>query len=159
MATAPPSPPSSPGAGAEVARYRSAMRLSPDGHHWWDGAAWQVADHVAPPLVTRSPDGRFWWDGERWRPIMAGHAGTNGYAIASLVLGILWLFWIGSVLAIIFGHIALGQVHRSRESGRGLAIAGLVLGYVGLALFVVGVIGAVLGVHTGGSIQFGPSFR
>lgn len=54
---------------------------------------------------------------------------TNGLAIASLVTGILGF----SILSVIFGHIALNQIGRSREEGRGLAIAGLVLGYVGIA--------------------------
>ncbi|MGH7703636.1 MAG: DUF4190 domain-containing protein, partial [Gemmatimonadales bacterium] len=31
---------------------------------------------------------------------------TSGLAIASLVLGILWLGWVGSLLAVIFGHSA-----------------------------------------------------
>jgi hypothetical protein len=63
--------------------------------------------------------------------------GTNGLAIASMVLGILWLWWIGSVLAVVFGHIALGQIKRTGQGGRGMAIAGLVLGYLGIALLVV----------------------
>jgi len=58
--------------------------------------------------------------------------GTNGLAIAAMVLGIIWIYWIGSILAIIFGHIALGQIKRTGQSGRGMAIAGVVLGYVGL---------------------------
>jgi len=64
---------------------------------------------------------------------------TNGLAIASLVLGILCVYWITSILAVIFGHIALSQIKRSNgtQTGRGLAIAGLVLGYVWLALLVV----------------------
>jgi hypothetical protein len=66
--------------------------------------------------------------------------GTNGLAIAALVLGILWLYWVGSILAVIFGHISLSQIHHTRQGGRGLAIAGLVLGYVGLALFLMLVI-------------------
>jgi len=70
--------------------------------------------------------------------------GTNGLAIAALVLGILWLYWVGSILAVIFGHIALSQIHHSRQGGRGLAIAGLVLGYVGLALLALFIIGAVV---------------
>ena len=53
--------------------------------------------------------------------------GTNGLAIASLVLGILWVYWIGSILAVVFGHIALGQIKRTGAGGRGLAIAGLIL--------------------------------
>lgn len=64
---------------------------------------------------------------------------TNGLAIASLVLGIIWLWWIGSILALIFGYIAKGQIDRSggRESGRGLAIAGIVLGWIGVAFLVI----------------------
>jgi hypothetical protein len=64
---------------------------------------------------------------------------TNGLAIASLVLGIMWLWWLGSVLALIFGYSAKNQIDRSggRESGRGMAIAGIVLGWVGVATFVL----------------------
>ena len=67
---------------------------------------------------------------------------TNGLAVASLVLGILWLWWLGSVLALIFGYVGKNQIDRSggQESGRGMAIAGIVLGWIGvgtLALFIV----------------------
>jgi uncharacterized protein DUF4190 len=67
--------------------------------------------------------------------------GTNGLAIASLVLGILWIYWIGSILAVVFGHIALNQTKKTGQGGRGMAIAGLVLGYVGLAVVVLVVAG------------------
>jgi hypothetical protein len=81
--------------------------------------------------------GEGWWvasDG-KWYPPQPPAAPvaqtTNGLAVASMVLGILWLFWIGSILAIIFGHISLGQSKRSNsaQGGRGMAIAGSVLGY------------------------------
>lgn len=60
---------------------------------------------------------------------------SNGMAIASLVLGILWLGGLGSLLALIFGIIGKNQIDRSGgyQSGRGMAIAGIVLGIVGLA--------------------------
>jgi hypothetical protein len=63
----------------------------------------------------------------------------NPYAIASLVMSLLWLAWVGSLAAVIFGHIALRQIARSRgtESGSGFAIAGLVIGYGALAPLVV----------------------
>lgn len=56
-------------------------------------------------------------------------------AIASMVLGIVWIYGIGSVLALIFGYQAKAQIDRSggRESGRGMAIAGIVLGWIGVA--------------------------
>lgn len=69
--------------------------------------------------------------------------GTNGFAIASMVLGIVWIYWIGSILAIIFGHVALSQIERSHQEGRGMAIAGLVLGYIGLVVLVVVIVFAV----------------
>ena len=55
-----------------------------------------------------------------------------------LVLGIVWIFWLGSILAVIFGHVALSQIKRSMGAltGRGMAIAGLVLGYLGIATLV-----------------------
>jgi hypothetical protein len=67
---------------------------------------------------------------------------VDGLAIASLVLGILWLYWIGSILAIIFGAIAIQRINKSNgwRTGKGMAIAGLVLGILGavfLALFML----------------------
>ena len=65
--------------------------------------------------------------------------GTNGFAIASLVLGILWLYWIGSVLALVFGYVAKGQIDRAggQQAGRGLAIAGIVLGWIGVGVLIL----------------------
>ncbi|HWH34164.1 MAG TPA: DUF4190 domain-containing protein, partial [Acidimicrobiales bacterium] len=58
---------------------------------------------------------------------------TNGLAIASLVLGILWIYWIGSVLALVFGYVAKTQIKQRNQAGNGLATAGIVLGWVGIA--------------------------
>ncbi len=84
---------------------------------------------------------------------------TNGLAVASLVLGILGItgpaFIIGPVLALVFGYRGRDQIDRSGglEEGRGLAVAGIVLGWVGvgfalffLLFFVVAV--AAVTVHT-----------
>jgi hypothetical protein len=62
---------------------------------------------------------------------------TNGMAIASMVLGILWLYWVGSILALIFGYIAKRQIRERGESGGGMATAGIVLGWVGIGILVV----------------------
>lgn len=64
---------------------------------------------------------------------------VNGLAIASLVLGIVPLLGIGSVVAVVFGHVALGQIKRSNgfETGRGMALAGLILGYAWIVLNVL----------------------
>jgi len=44
---------------------------------------------------------------------------TNGLAIASLVLGVLWLFWLGSVIGLVLGLMALRQIKTRNQGGRG----------------------------------------
>ena len=72
---------------------------------------------------------------------------TNGMAVASLVLGIVWLFWVGSILALVFGYVGKGQIDRAggAQSGRGLAIAGIVLGWVGVGTLVLTIVLAIVG--------------
>jgi VIT1/CCC1 family predicted Fe2+/Mn2+ transporter len=59
---------------------------------------------------------------------------TNGKAIASLVLSLLGL----SLLGVIFGHIARSEIRRSNgsQSGDGLALAGLIIGWVGTSFWL-----------------------
>jgi hypothetical protein len=64
--------------------------------------------------------------------------GTCGYAIAALVLGILGLFAITAILSIIFGIIALVRIRRVPQKGKGLAITGIVLSCIWLALVGLG---------------------
>jgi len=63
--------------------------------------------------------------------------GTNGLAIASLVLSLIWLGGLGSLLAVIFGVIAKRQIKSTGQSGSGLATAGLVIGIIGIVGSVV----------------------
>lgn len=112
---------------------------------------------------------------------------TNGMAIASLVCAVLplILFPIGNnffggsriveslsilalpgpVLGIVFGIVALGQIKREpwRYSGRGLAIAGLVLGIVEIAMVVVAILVVMIIIAAcanacGDSARFAPAF-
>jgi hypothetical protein len=71
---------------------------------------------------------------------------TSGKAIFSLVCGILFLFLPFSIIAVIFGYLALSEIRKNpgRFTGKGLAITGIVLGYVGVAC-IVGLIG--LGIY------------
>ena len=66
---------------------------------------------------------------------------TNGFAVASLVLGLVWIWGLGSLLALIFGLVGLSQIRASedREGGKGMAIAGVVLGIVGLVLVILSI--------------------
>jgi hypothetical protein len=70
---------------------------------------------------------------------------TNSSAVVSLILGALWLVGIGSVLALIFGYRARREIKSSqpKQAGAGLATAGIVLGWVGIALLLVVAAGAL----------------
>jgi uncharacterized protein DUF4190 len=64
-------------------------------------------------------------------------APTNGLAIAALVCGIGgFVIGLSFIPAIICGHIARKQIRQTGEQGAGLALAGLILGYVGTVLFI-----------------------
>lgn len=63
---------------------------------------------------------------------------TSGLAVASLIIGIVALCAgpLG-VLAVVFGHLALSKIKKNETlEGRGLAVAGLVTGYLGFAFFL-----------------------
>jgi Domain of unknown function (DUF4190) len=78
---------------------------------------------------------------------------TNGLAIASLVCGVgTFVIGLSFIPAIICGHIARGQIRRTGEQGGGLALAGLILGYVGGALFIVLVAVLVIIAHKIGQV-------
>lgn len=66
---------------------------------------------------------------------------TNGFAVASLVLGVAVLCTgpIGGILAVIFGNVALNRIDRAQgaEKGRGLAIAGIVFGWIAIGLTAI----------------------
>lgn len=80
-------------------------------------------------------------------PPMYATKTNNGLAIASMVLGILWIYWIGSILALVFGYSAKKQIRESggRQGGDGMATAGIVLGWIGVGTIVLVVLIAVLG--------------
>jgi hypothetical protein len=79
--------------------------------------------HTAGPVVT-----------DVWTPPK-----TNPMAIGSLVLSLLWLGGLGSVGAVVLGHMSKREIASSqgRQSGANLATAGLVIGYIGLALMAI----------------------
>ena len=81
---------------------------------------------------------------------------TNTYAIVSLVLGLVAMP-LTSIPALIFGYKAKNQIDASggAEEGRGLAIAGIVLGWVGVAIGILALIFIVLAVAV--STSSGPS--
>jgi amino acid transporter len=79
-------------------------------------------------------------------PIVLPPRTMNGLAIGSLVCAIFWVCGLGSVAALILGYIALRQIRRDplRLRGRGMAIAGVTLGWLGILGLVLVI---ALGIH------------
>lgn len=64
---------------------------------------------------------------------------TNGMAIASLACSLVGL----SMLGVIFGHVASNQIKRNRnQDGWGMATAGLLIGYIGLVVYLALIVSA-----------------
>lgn len=67
---------------------------------------------------------------------------TPGVAVTSLVLGILSYVCIGpfaSIPAVICGHVAMGKIKQANGmlGGHGMALAGIILGYVNIAISLI----------------------
>jgi hypothetical protein len=78
---------------------------------------------------------------------------TNGMAIASLVCGIGQLLagLPAGIAAVILGHLARKRIRQTGEQGDGMARAGLILGYIGIALTVLLILLIVaVAAHTSG---------
>jgi hypothetical protein len=73
---------------------------------------------------------------------MAMYPRTSGTAVASLVFGILsWIMLplIGALIAVVLGHSARSEIRRMPPGtidGDGMALAGLILGWIHLAFFI-----------------------
>lgn len=74
-------------------------------------------------------------------------AGPNPLAIVTLVAAFLI-----PIAAIICGHIALGQIRRTGQSGHGLALTGLVLGYIFTAVWLLFIVLGLVGLAIGASM-------
>jgi Domain of unknown function (DUF1707)/Domain of unknown function (DUF4190) len=85
------------------------------------------------------------------RPFLLAPTGrtTNGLAVASLLAAcLLWLGPAHAIVAVILGHVALYRIRRSggTQKGRGLAVAGLTLGWIQVFALVLLGLGGLLSV-------------
>jgi hypothetical protein len=87
-----------------------------------------------------------------WQQRYPAPRSTNGFAVASLCCSLVGLvtYGVGGVLGIVFGIVALRGIARDGQDGRGLAIAGIVVGAVVIALGILAAV-LVLSVWSGGS--------
>ena len=116
---------------------------------------WQASDGKWYPPQQSTPPASGPWGAA---PPAAGYAqpygtptyqtrSTNGMAIAALVCGCLgFLTCISGIVAIILGHIARKQIRESggTQQGEGMALAGLILGYIVTGLLVAYIVFAII---------------
>src|SRR5829696_3716323 len=94
----------------------------PGVQRWWDGSAW--SEHSAPLP----------------QPVFVGE--TDGYAVASLISGVVGV----PIVPIVLGFMARNRIAESGglKTGNGLAIAGIVIGFVQLAILVIVIVAFVI---------------
>jgi Domain of unknown function (DUF4190)/zinc-ribbon domain len=130
--TSPPPPPPPPPPAAERDPFAAPDLYAPPAY----GAA-PPPGYPPPPYGYPPPQG---YPPGAW-PGYGPAPSNNGFAIASLVLGLLGWFpcGVGSVLAIVFGFVARGQIKQSqgRQTGSGMATAGIILGFVAVAFWLL----------------------
>lgn len=143
---------------AEVKAQLASGAISLLDHVWWQGQAnWiplgqSPLGTTTPPLPPASTP-------LRPSPLpgapnipyhLTNVTQTSNLATWSLVFGLLGLFccFLGPLVAIpavIFGHMSLAEIKRNPAmSGRGMAIAGLILGYLTILLFCLGMLSALV---------------
>lgn len=112
------------------------------------GGPWSAPGSIPPPPPSWGPPAGAYGPGYGAAAYRQPTASTNGMAIGSLVCSIAGLVTcgLGSLLGVIFGHIGLSQIKQSggAQPGRGLAIAGLVIGYLVVVIWVIFVVLAIV---------------
>lgn len=119
--------------GTEILRLKAEGRLTAESLVWREGMlAWQ-------PIGQLSDEAFLAQQMAYYQATTA--AAASGWAIASMVCGIVSLFMcyvniLCAIPAVVFGHMALSKIRNSAQpmSGRGMAIAGLVTGYLAILM-------------------------
>lgn len=83
------------------------------------------------PVVGYTPDGRP-VTADRAVGMAVPGARTSSMAITSLICAFLM-----PLLGVIFEHVACSQIRRTGEQGAGMALAGLIIGYLSLAASII----------------------
>ncbi|MEU7824988.1 DUF4190 domain-containing protein [Catellatospora sp. NPDC049133] len=133
----PAPPPAAPQSGPPADPYAPYGAAPQYGTGQQYGAGPQYAasqPYSAPPQQT--PPGGY---GVPYQQLPPPKSGTNGFAIASLIFGVMG----GVLLGFIFGFVALSQIKKRNQGGKGMAVAGLVLSTL-WSLVICGVIGVAI---------------
>jgi type II secretory pathway pseudopilin PulG len=139
----------------EVYRRLVSGELSGTDLGWHEGLAeWQPLSKLIPPPVAGSSS--VFVSGTTFSIGSAQAVQTSSMAIASMICGILGLlFWLPCIPAIILGHMGLSAIKKSAGAlnGKGMAITGLVTGYLVIALIPLIAILAAMAIPAFNKVQ------
>ena len=131
----------------EIYRRLGSGELSGSDLGWCEGMSeWEPLSKLLPPPGATPAFAR--------GSVMAGTFPSaapvnSGAAIASLVCGILgFILWLPCIPAVILGHISLSAIKKSAGAltGRGMAITGLVMGYLMIAAIPIVAVAAAIAI-------------
>jgi hypothetical protein len=91
-------------------------------------AAGYPAGAYAPPAAYAAPYG---YAAPRTNPLAITSMVSS---IAGFALAWTWVLALGVIVGVITGHLALSQIARTHENGRGMALAGVIIGWVGIGI-------------------------
>lgn len=97
-----------------------------------------AAPQYSPPPPPAAPPAAPYTASPQYAP----EKKTNVMSIISMISSIIGLFTFGilCLLGVILGHISLSQIKRTNEGGKGMAITGLIVGYIGIVGWIIGMI-------------------
>lgn len=132
-------------------------------HRYWDGERWTDHASRAGEALTDPVDGSgppvqgetsVRWDQATGTGtgLPALH-GTEGLAIVSLILSVVWLGGLGSIAGIVTGVLARRRIKRSggTRTGSGIALAGIIIGVLTLGLTLL--IGLAIAIFAIGDVS------
>lgn len=156
---APPAPPVPPSASPDVP---PAPTPAPSAHEAGAAPSYDAAAYGQPPAPAYGAPapGAAPYGAAQYGSAPGGYGygstvRTNALAIISLVASIAGFLWIvpviGPIAGVITGHISLAQIKRTGEKGRGMALAGTIVGWVGIGVLVLLAVTLVVGLSIAAS--------
>jgi len=117
----------------------------------WEQPQWQSGSPLGDDAqASPEPPQQQWQQAPQWQqrpgaqpvPGWVAPPRTPGQAYAALILGIVGLVvcpLLPSIAAVVFGHISKGEIDRAggQLGGRGIAMTGLILGWIGVAFWAL----------------------
>ncbi|MDB5324997.1 MAG: hypothetical protein JWM57_566 [Phycisphaerales bacterium] len=103
-----------------------------------------IREKLSQGIIMRRSDGSGAATANDSKALLSMIFGIIAIPIAFVPFDWSWVATVSSVLAVILAAVAMSEIRRGRASGKGMAVAGLVTGILGLMIFLLALLGLVL---------------